>query len=88
MQRPLPALQVAARRHRRPVGTKWRVDETSCRLNGKWAYCYRAIDAHGQVGEVLFSEWRNAGAARRFFERAIDGSHVEPARVTTDRAGA
>ena len=70
------------------MGAKWRVDETYCRLNGKWAYCYRAIDEHGQVGDVLFSERRNAGAACRFFERAIDGSHVEPARVTTDRAGA
>jgi len=76
VQRLLPSLQVAARRHRQPGGAKWRVDETYCRVNGKWAYCYRAIDAHGQVVDVLFSE------------RAIDGSHVEPARVTTDRAGA
>src|SRR4051794_37221813 len=28
----LPSLHVAARRHRQPVGVKWRVDETYCRL--------------------------------------------------------
>src|SRR5688572_22351723 len=88
VQRLLPSLQVAARRHRQPVGRKWRADETYCRLGGKWAYCYRAIDEHGQVVDVLFSERRNAAAARAFFERAIGRSRVEPARVTTDRAGA
>ena len=88
VQRLLPSLQVAARRHRQLVGGKWRVDETYCRLSGRWAYCYRAIDAHGQVVDVLFSDRRNTEAARRFFERAIDRSRVEPARVTTDRAGA
>ena len=87
VQRFLPSLHVAARRHRQPVGVKWRVDETYCRLGGRWAYCSRAIDQHGQVVDVLFSERRNAAAARRFFERAIDRAHVEPERVTTDRAG-
>jgi transposase-like protein len=84
----LPSLHVAARRHRQPVGVKWRVDETYCRLGGKWAYCYRAIDEHGQVVDVLFAERRNAVAARCFFERAIDRSRVAPQRVTTDRAAA
>jgi len=70
------------------VGVKWRVEETYCRLSGKWAYCSRAINQHGQVVDVLFSERRNALAARRFFERAIDRSHVTPQRVTTDRAAA
>jgi transposase-like protein len=64
------------------------VDETYCRLAGKWAYCYRAIDQHGQVVDVLFSERRNAAAARGFFERAIDRSRVAPERVTTDCAAA
>ncbi len=89
-QRLLPSLHVAARRHRQPVGVKWRVEETYCRLGGKWASCYRAIDQHGQVVDVLFSERRNAVAARTFFERAIGRTRVRtcvaPARVTTDRA--
>jgi transposase-like protein len=50
---------------------EWRVDETYCRLNDRWAYCYRAIDQEGQVVDVYFSIRRNAAAAQTFFERAI-----------------
>ena len=76
----------AARMHRRPVGTRWRVDETYTRLNGKWTYIYRAIDQDGQVVDAYFSQRRNSKAAQRFFERAIDEMGVKPERVTTDKA--
>ena len=76
----------AARDHTRPVGGKWRVDETYCRLDGRWAYCYRAIDQVGQVVDIYFSERRNAAAAQTFFEGAIAGTGVTPGRIVTDRA--
>ena len=76
----------AAHAHRVPVGGKWRVDETYCRLNGRWAYCYRAIDQDGQVVDAYFSERRNAAAAQAFFERAIGRTGVKPEHVITDRA--
>ena len=62
------------------------MDETYCRLKGRWAYCYRAIDQDGQVVDVYFSERRNAAAARAFFERAIAETGVTPERVVTDKA--
>jgi transposase, IS6 family len=71
VQRFLPLFADAARAHRVPVGGEWRVDETYCRLNDRWAYCYRAIDQEGQVVDVYFSIRRNAAAAQTFFERAI-----------------
>ncbi len=86
VQRFLPLFGDAARAHRHRVGGKWRVDETYCRLSGKWAYLYRAIDQDGQVVDVYFSERRNAGAAESFFKRAIGDTGVRPTRVTTDRA--
>ena len=86
VQRFLPLFQAAARAHRRPVGAKWRVDETYVRLNGKWTYIYRAIDQDGQVADAYFSTRRNAGAAQAFFERAITETGVTPERVTTDKA--
>ena len=49
VRRFLPLLGEAARRYPHPVGGRWRVDETYCRLKGRWAYCYRAIDQDGQV---------------------------------------
>jgi IS6 family transposase len=86
VQRFLPLFAQAARSYRRPIGRKWHVDETYCRLNGRWAYCYRAIDQHGQVVYVYFSERRNADAARSFFVRAIAGIGSTPERIVTDRA--
>jgi len=87
VQRFLPLFAEAARQYRCPVGGRWRVDETYCRLRGRWAYCYRAIDQNGQVVDVLVSERRNAAAARAFFEHAMHGTGVAPERVTTDKAG-
>jgi transposase, IS6 family len=87
VQRFLPLLGEAARRYRHPVGGRWRVDETYCRLNGRWAYCYRAIEQDGQVVDVYFSERRNAAAAAAFFARAIEATGVRPERVATDNAG-
>jgi transposase-like protein len=86
VRRFLPLFMDAARSHLRPVGGKGRVDETYCRLDGRWAYCYRAIDRNGQVVDAYFSERRNAAAARTFFERAIARTGVTPERIVTDRA--
>ena len=86
VQRFLPLFGEAARAHRRQVGAKWRVDETYCRLNGKWTYIYRAIDQDGQVVDAYFSKRRNANAAEGFFRRAIEETGVMPTRVTTDKA--
>ena len=85
-QRFLPLFAVAARRHRRRVGRKWRVDETSCDFRGKQASIYRAIDEDGQVVDAFFSERHNGAAAQAFFERALAETEVTPARVTTDKA--
>ena len=62
------------------------MDETYCRLNGRWAYCYRAIDEHGQVIDVYVSERPNAAAARAFFERAVAETGTTPERVVPDKA--
>jgi transposase-like protein len=64
VRRFLSLLSEVARRYRRPVGGRWWVDEAHCRLNGRWAYCYRAIDQDGQVVDGYASERRNAAAAR------------------------
>lgn len=82
----LPLFGAAARAHRRSVGAKWRVDETYVRLQGRWTYVYRAIDEDGQVVDAYFSKRRNAQAAQRFFECALDETGVKPERVTTDKA--
>ncbi len=81
-----PLYQDAARPHRRRVGSRWAVDETSIRMAGRWVYAYRAIDEHGQVIDVSLSETRDTAAARAFFAQAIARTDVRPHRVTTDKA--
>jgi len=76
----------AARRHRHPIGRKWRVDETLFKIDGCWRYAFRAIDEDGQIVDVLLSDHRNAAAARIFFEQAMTSTDVMPTRVTTDKA--
>jgi transposase-like protein len=63
-----PRFIEAARRHRHPIGRKWRVDETLFKIDGRWRYAFRAIDEDGQVVDVLLSDRRDAASARAFFE--------------------
>jgi transposase-like protein len=81
-----PLLAEAARPCRHLVGDRWQVDETYVRVAGRWRYVYRAVDQFGQVIDVFVSARRDAMAARRFFERAIDATKVAPTEVVTDQA--
>ncbi len=54
--------------------------------HGVWRYVYRAVDQNGQVIVVLVSARRDAGAARRFFSRALSALKVTPSEVVTDAA--
>jgi transposase-like protein len=86
VQRFTRLLAEAARPCRHAVGDRWFVDETYVKVAGRWRYVYRAIDQFGQVIDVFVSPQRDARAARRFFERAIDATRITPSEVVTDRA--
>jgi len=76
----------AARRHRSPIGTRWRVDETLLKIAGRWRYVFRGLDEHGQIVDVYLSDRRDAASARAFFERALASSDAAPTLITTDKA--
>jgi transposase-like protein len=86
VQRFTPLVAEAARPCRHAVGDRWQVDETYVKVAGDWRYVFRAIDQFGQVIDVFVSPRRDAGAAQRFFQRAIGTTKVAPAEVTTDQA--
>lgn len=75
---------VFRRRHKRPVGISWKMDETYIKLKGKWVYLYRAVDKEGNTVDFMLSEHRDEPAARAFFEKAIG----IPDKVTMDKSGA
>ena len=83
----LPVLEKALRKHKRAVGTSWRMDETYMKVNGAWKYLYRAVDKQGQTVDFLLTAKRNAAAARRFFQKAMRHNTV-PGKVTMDKSGA
>src|ERR1700704_1589065 len=79
----VPLFEKTFRRHKRPVGKSWRMDETYVKVKGQWKYLYRAVDKQGNTVDFLLRAQRDTAAARRFFEKAIDQNGV-PEKVTID----
>ena len=83
----LPLFEKAFRKHKRPVGKGWRMDETYIKVKGQWKFLYRAVDKDGNTVDFLLRAHRDKAAARRYFEKAID-QNGEPTTITLDRSGA
>jgi transposase-like protein len=66
-----PELSRRCRRELRKTNGSWRADETNLRVAGKWTYLYRAVDSNGDTIDFLLSPTRDAGAAKRFFQKSI-----------------
>ena len=83
----LPVLSATLRHRKRPVGLRWRMDETYIKVGGQWKYLYRAVDSAGSTVDFMLRAHRDMPAARRFLERAID-LHGVPEKITIDKSGA
>lgn len=66
------------------AGRAWRADETYVKVRSKWVYLYRAIDACGELVDVMLSEQRDVSAAKAFFRGAHFVVGRKPKHVTTD----
>src|SRR6185295_5710052 len=62
-QKILPVLAKAFRRRKRPVGRRWRMDETYIPVGGQWKYLYRAVDRLGHAVDFLLTAKRDQAAA-------------------------
>src|SRR5919199_1278984 len=80
-----PQLAAEVRRRRRPVGTRWFVDEVFFCRKGHKLYLYRAIDEDGVVVDILLREHRDTASAQAFFRQATERTGVIPHEVITDR---
>ena len=83
----LPLLEKVFRKHKRPVGGSWRMDETYIKAKGVWKYLYRAVDKAGKTVDFLLTARRDKAAALRFFDKAMKASGA-PEKVTMDKSGA
>ena len=83
----LPLIEKMARKHKRPVGSSWRMDETYIKVKGVWKYLYRAVDKEGKTVDFLLTAKRDMAGARRFFDKAIE-ANGDPDQVAMDKSGA
>ena len=83
----LPLIEKMARKHKRPVGGSWRMDETYIKVKDVWKYLYRAVDKQGKTIDFLLTAKRDMAAAKRFFDKAM-GANGNPDKVAMDKSGA
>lgn len=62
----------------------WHMDEVVISIRGKKHWLWRAIDANGDVLDILVQTRRNAKAAKRFLKRLV-AEFGEPRVVITDK---
>lgn len=72
------------RRDRPRPNDKWHMNEVVITVRGKRHWLWRAIDATGDVLDILVQTRRNAKAAKRFFQRLV-AQFGEPRVVITDK---
>jgi putative transposase len=72
------------KRERPSAADKWLLDEVVVPIRGVKHWLWRAVDANGDVLDILVQPQRNAKAARRFLKRLID-RFGEPRVVITDK---
>ena len=82
-----PLIEKMARKHKRPVGGSWRMDETYIKVKGVWKYLYRAVDKQGKTVDFLLTAKRDMAGAKRFFDKAIRDNGI-PEKVAMDKSGA
>jgi putative transposase len=82
-----PVLLSVFLKKKRPVGGRWRMDETYIKVNGLDRYLYRALDKEGQTIDFLLTAHRDQNAARRFLEKAVKNCK-KPSLINIDQSGA
>lgn len=66
----------------------WHIDETYVKLNGRWAYLYRAVDNRGHTIDFYLSARRNSKAAYRFLGKILNNvkQWQIPRFINTDKS--
>lgn len=72
------------RRDRPRPNDKWHMDEAVITISGKKFWLWRAIDADGDVLDILVQTRRNTKAAKRFFSRLVRQFGL-PRVIVTDK---
>ena len=64
-----PQFAAHVRRDRPAPSDKWHLDDVVVKINGRKHWLWRAIDANGDVLDILIQSKRDKAAAKRFFRK-------------------
>ena len=72
------------RKRRLKPRTTWRLDEVYLKIDGRMVYLWRAVDAEGEVLDVLVQSRRDKHAAVRLMRKLLKKYAFAPERLVTD----
>jgi putative transposase len=79
-----PPIAAELRRRRPKPHTMWHLDEVYLKIDGRTAYLWRAVDAEGEVLDVLVQSKRNKRAALKLMRKLLKKYGFVPDKLVTD----
>src|SRR4051812_12712141 len=80
-----PAIARGLRARRPKPHTRWHLDEVFVRIGGKQMYLWRAVDAEGEVLDVLVQSKRDKRAAQKLMRKLLKKQGMAPDAWVTDK---
>jgi transposase-like protein len=81
-----PIIAAELRKRRPRPHSIWHLDEVYLKIDGRMVYLWRAVDAEGEVLDVLVQSKRNKHAALKLLRKLLRKYAVVPERMVTDDA--
>ena len=79
-----PLIAADLRKRRPKPHTTWHLDEVYLKIDGRMLYLWRAVDAEGEVLDVLIQSKRNKRAALKLMRKLLKKYAFVPERLVTD----
>ena len=79
-----PLIAAALRKRRPKPHTTWHLDEVYLKIDGRMIYLWRAVDAEGEVLDVLVQSKRNKRAALKLMRKLLRKHGFLPTTFVTD----
>ena len=79
-----PKIAADVRKRRPKPYTTWHLDEVYLKIDGRLVYLWRAVDAEGEVLDVLVQSRRNKHAALKLMRKLLKKYGVMPDEIVTD----
>jgi transposase-like protein len=79
-----PMIAADLRKRRAKPHTTWHLDEVYLKIDGRLVYLWRAVDAEGEVLDVLVQAKRNKHAALRLMRKLLKKYGFVPEKLITD----